>query len=45
MPNTNAAGNNSCLALDRYRIFSQLKEDKKAENYEYWSEKITGSSW
>ncbi|HAZ45452.1 MAG TPA: hypothetical protein DDW76_08070 [Cyanobacteria bacterium UBA11369] len=37
MPNTKAAGKNSCLALDGYRIFSQFKEDKKAKNYNYWS--------
>ncbi|HAZ47516.1 MAG TPA: hypothetical protein DCZ55_24440 [Cyanobacteria bacterium UBA11371] len=37
MPNANAGGNNSCLALDGYRIFSQFKEDKKLENYQYWS--------
>ncbi|GET38387.1 hypothetical protein [Microseira wollei] len=37
MPNANAAEKNSCLALDGYRIFSQFKEDKKAENYEDWS--------
>jgi hypothetical protein len=36
MPNHNSGGNNSCVNLDGYRIFSQFKEDKKLENYHSW---------
>lgn len=36
MPNANTAGNNSHLELDGYRIFSQFKEEKKANYYPEW---------
>ena len=36
MPNHQAGGNNCCLNLDGYRIFSQFKEDKKSENSQNW---------
>lgn len=36
MPNANAAGKNSPLELDGYRIFSQFKEERKTDSYQEW---------